>query len=104
VDIDDNALIAARDNAANNQVTLALRHSKEPLDERFDIVVANILTNPLCVLAPLLAARVARGGRIALSGVLAPQAEQVIAAYAPWLALHVGAERDGWVRLEGRQC
>jgi ribosomal protein L11 methyltransferase len=104
VDIDDNALTAARDNAANNQVTLALRHSKEPLDERFDIVVANILTNPLCVLAPLLAARVARGGRIALSGVLAPQAEQVIAAYAPWLALHVGAERDGWVRLEGRQC
>jgi ribosomal protein L11 methyltransferase len=104
VDIDDNALTAARDNAANNQVTLALRHSKELLDERFDIVVANILTNPLCVLAPLLAARVARGGRIALSGVLAPQAEQVIAAYAPWLALRVGAEREGWVRLEGRQC
>jgi ribosomal protein L11 methyltransferase len=104
VDIDDNALIAARDNAANNQVTLALRHSKEPLDERFDIVVANILTNPLCVLAPLLAGRVARGGRIALSGVLAAQAEQVIAAYAPLIALHVGAEHDGWVRLEGRQC
>lgn len=104
VDIDDNALTAARDNAANNQVTLGLRHSKEPLDERFDIVIANILTNPLCVLAPLLAARVARGGRIALAGVLALQAEQVIAAYAPWLALHVGAERDDWVRLEGRQC
>ena len=104
VDIDDNALIAARDNAANNRVTLALRHSKEPLDERFDIVVANILTNPLCVLAPLLAARVARGGHIALSGVLAAQAERVIAAYAPLIALHVGAERDGWVRLEGRQC
>lgn len=103
VDIDDNALIAARDNAANNHVALALRHSKEPLDERFDIVIANILTNPLCVLAPLLAGRVAGGGRIALSGVLAPQAAQVIAAYAPWLALHAGAERDGWVRLEG-QC
>jgi ribosomal protein L11 methyltransferase len=104
VDIDDNALIAARDNAANNRVTLALRHSKEPLDEGFDIVIANILTNPLCVLAPLLAGRVAPGGRIALAGVLAPQAEQVIAAYAPWLALQVGAERDGWVRLEGRKC
>jgi ribosomal protein L11 methyltransferase len=104
VDIDDNALIAARDNAAKNQVTLALRHSKEPLDERFDIVVANILTNPLCVLAPLLAGRVARGGRMALSGVLAAQAELVIAAYAPLIALRVGAERDGWVRLEGQQC
>jgi ribosomal protein L11 methyltransferase len=104
VDIDDNALIAARDNAANNGVTLALRHSKEKLDERFDIVVANILTNPLCVLAPLLAGRVAPGGRIALSGVLAAQAGQVIAAYAPMIALRVGAERDGWVRLEGRQC
>lgn len=102
VDIDDNALIAARDNAANNQVVLDLRHSKDPLDERFDIVIANILTNPLCVLAPLLAGRIAAGGRIALSGVLASQATQVIAAYAPWLALHAGAEREGWVRLEGR--
>jgi ribosomal protein L11 methyltransferase len=104
VDIDDNALIAARDNAANNGVTLVLRHSREKLDESFDIVVANILTNPLCVLAPLLAGRVARGGRIALSGVLASQAGQVIAAYAPLIALRVGAEREGWVRLEGERC
>jgi len=102
VDIDDNALIAARDNAANNGVTLGLRHSGEKLEERFDIVVANILTNPLCVLAPLLAGRVAPGGRIALSGVLAAQAERVIAAYAPLIALRVGAEREGWVRLEGQ--
>ena len=104
VDIDDNALIAARDNAANNEVALDLRHSREALEERFDIVVANILTNPLCVLAPLLVGRLAPGGRIALSGVLAAQAELVIAAYAPLIALRVGAERDGWVRLEGRQC
>jgi ribosomal protein L11 methyltransferase len=103
VDIDDNALIAARDNAGNNGVTLGLRHSKEKLEERFDIVVANILTNPLCVLAPLLAGRIAPGGRIALSGVLAAQAEQVIATYAPLIALHVGAEHQGWVRLEGRR-
>ncbi|MBN8473973.1 50S ribosomal protein L11 methyltransferase [Sulfuritalea sp.] len=104
VDIDDNALIAARDNAANNRVTLALRHSREKLDEQFDIVVANILTNPLCVLAPLLAGRIAPGGRIALAGVLALQADQVIAAYAPLVALRVGAEREGWVRLEGTRC
>ncbi|MDP1735317.1 MAG: 50S ribosomal protein L11 methyltransferase [Sulfuritalea sp.] len=104
VDIDRNALTAARDNAANNNVVLGLRHSGEKLEECFDIVVANILTNPLCVLAPLLVARIASGGRIALSGVLASQAEQVIAAYAPLIALRVGAELDGWVRLEGQQC
>ena len=104
VDIDENALIAAGDNAANNGVTIALRHSRDKLDERFDIVVANILTNPLCVLAPLLVGRLAPGGRIALSGVLASQADQVIAAYAPLIALRVGAELDGWVRLEGQQC
>jgi len=104
VDIDRNALTAAADNAARNEVALELRHSGEALDEQFDVVVANILTNPLCVLAPLLSARIGRNGRIALSGVLATQAEQVIAAYAPWLALHVGAEREGWVRLEGLRC
>jgi ribosomal protein L11 methyltransferase len=102
VDIDDNALIAAHDNAANNEVELALRHSRAPLEETFDCVVANILTNPLCVLAPLLAARVAPGGRIALSGVLESQAAQVIEAYSPFIALHAGATLDGWVRLEGQ--
>ena len=104
VDIDPNALIAAKDNAANNQVDLQLRHSALPLTEVFDIVVANILTNPLCVLAPLLVQRIAAGGRIALSGVLVTQAKQVIAAYAPYLPLNIGATRDGWVRLEGMRC
>jgi ribosomal protein L11 methyltransferase len=104
VDIDPNALIAAKDNATNNHIDLQLRHSAQPLNETFDIVVANILTNPLCVLAPLLIQRIAAGGRIALSGVLAAQAEQVITAYAPYLALKIGATRDAWVRLEGMRC
>lgn len=101
VDIDDKALLAAQDNAERNGVRLRLQHSRVELDERFDIVVANILTNPLCVLAPLLAARVAPGGRLALSGVLETQAEQVISAYAPFIALRVGGTHEGWVRLEG---
>lgn len=101
VDIDDKALEAAAANATRNGVALRLQHSAEPLEARFDRVVANILTNPLCVLAPVLAARVAPGGRLALSGVLEPQAGQVIAAYAPYLPLRVGATREGWVRLEG---
>lgn len=104
VDIDENALQATRDNAAANAVTLAVRHSGQPLDEQFDIVIANILTNPLCVLAPLLARRVAPGGWLVLSGVLAAQAQQVIDAYAPFIALHIGATHDGWVRLEGAAC
>ena len=104
VDIDDNALTAARDNAANNGVTLELRHSQAPIAESFALVVANIMTNPLCVLAPLLATRLAPGGRIALSGVLASQADEVIEAYAPFISLRIGATLDGWVRLEGGQC
>ena len=103
VDIDDNALIAARDNANNNHVEMALQHTREPLTACFDVVVANILTNPLCVLAPLLVARVAPGGRIVLSGVLETQADEVIAAYAPHLSLRVGAVHEGWVRLEGNK-
>lgn len=102
VDIDDNALIAAQDNANNNQVSMALQHTRVTLNATFDVVVANILTNPLCVLAPLLTARVAPGGRIVLSGVLESQADEVIATYAPYLTLQVGAVHEGWVRLEGR--
>jgi len=101
VDIDDRALEAARDNAERNAVALRLQHSGKPLQRRFTVVVANILTNPLCVLAPLLSARLSRHGSIALSGVLQPQAEQVIAAYSPFVALQVAAERDGWVLLTG---
>ncbi|BAL26032.1 50S ribosomal protein L11 methyltransferase [Azoarcus sp. KH32C] len=101
IDIDDKALEAAQDNAQRNNVSIRLQHSREPLDTTFNVVVANILTNPLCVLAPALAARVAPGGRIALSGVLDTQTDQVIAAYAPFLELRVGATREGWARLEG---
>ncbi|MEZ5612819.1 MAG: 50S ribosomal protein L11 methyltransferase [Rhodocyclaceae bacterium] len=100
-DIDEKALEAAADNASRNQVGMQLQHSTATLDTQYDLVVANILTNPLCVLAPAITARIAPGGRLALSGVLVTQAEQVIAAYAPFIALAVGATDDGWVRLEG---
>lgn len=102
VDIDDKAIEAARYNIERNRVRMRLQHTRTPLETRFDVVVANILTNPLCVLAPVLSARIAPTGRIALSGVLAAQADQVIEAYSAYVALHVGAEHEGWVRLEGR--
>jgi len=103
IDIDDKAVEAARDNAERNHARVRLQHSAVPLGDTFDLVVANILTNPLCVLAPAIAARVAAGGRVALSGVLETQADQVIEAWAPFIALHVGATLDGWIRLEGRR-
>ncbi len=101
VEIDLQAIEAARRNADQNNVVIDLRHSSQPLPETFDLVAANILTNPLCVLAPLLSSRVAPNGRLALSGVLDTQSQQVIDAYAPWIDLHVGAVREGWCRLEG---
>jgi ribosomal protein L11 methyltransferase len=101
VDIDPAALIAAADNATRNGVAMRLQPSSAPLDETFDRVVANILTNPLMLLAPLLVSRLKPGGRLALSGVLASQADQVIAAYAPHINVRVGAVHEGWVRLEG---
>ena len=105
VDIDDKALHAARANAQRNGVPLQLQDTAQPLDARFNFVIANILTNPLCVLAPLLAGRVAPGGSLALSGVLEAQAERVIDAYAPYIGLEVAAMRDGWVLLTGgRAC
>lgn len=103
IDIDEKAVDAARDNAERNAVAIRLQHSGVPLGDTFDLVVANILTNPLCVLAPAIAARVAPGGRVALSGVLETQASQVIEAWAPFIALQVGAAHDGWIRLEGQR-
>ena len=103
VDIDEKAVETAANNAASNGVSLHLQVSAKPLEGTFQRVVANILTNPLKMLAPLLAARVAPGGRLALSGVLEAQAEDVIAAYAPYIALTVGATFDGWVRLQGER-
>ncbi|TVT73040.1 MAG: 50S ribosomal protein L11 methyltransferase [Denitromonas halophila] len=101
VDIDEKAVDAARDNAERNQVNIELQISAKPLTDQFDLVVANILTNPLCVLAPALCAHVAPGGQLALSGVLDTQTQQVIDAYAPWITLKVGKTHDGWARLEG---
>ena len=103
IDIDEKAVEAARDNAARNHAALRLQHSAVPVGDTFDLVVANILTNPLCVLAPAISARVAPGGRVALSGVLETQAAQVIEAWAPYIALHVCAAHEGWIRLEGRR-
>jgi ribosomal protein L11 methyltransferase len=70
-------------------------------DARYDIVMANILANPLQVLAPALVQRIRPGGQIVLSGVLSRQADEVIATYSQWLTLSVWKESEGWVCLTG---
>jgi ribosomal protein L11 methyltransferase len=104
VDIDEQAVISTRDNARVNGVELAAMLPDELGEGVSDVVVANILSNPLKVLAPMLCARVAPGGSLVLSGVLARQAREVCDVYARWLPMSVWAERDGWVCLHGRKA
>lgn len=101
VDIDEQAVQSTRDNALVNRVQIASLLPEGLKDGLFDVVVANILSNPLKVLAPMLAGRVRNGGHLVLSGVLERQAEEVAAAYAPWLSMSVWQARDGWVCLAG---
>ncbi|WP_163649105.1 50S ribosomal protein L11 methyltransferase [Modicisalibacter sp. 'Wilcox'] len=105
-DIDPQALLATRDNAERNAIAAdrLLLHQPETLPaERFAVVLANILAGPLVELAPTIAGHVAPGGRLALSGILAHQAEDVLAAYRDQgLAMDEPVERDGWVLLTGR--
>ncbi len=105
VDIDPQAIISARENTERNHcdVTFFLPEdfaSARP-EVRYDVVVANILSGPLKVMAPMLTGRVADGGWLVLSGVLARQAEEVIACYQSWIQLSVSAEFEGWVALAG---
>jgi ribosomal protein L11 methyltransferase len=107
VDIDPQAIESAAENAARNHCDIefflpdTFAQSKHAV-QKFDIVVANILSSPLKVMAPMLSGRVAPGGALILSGVLARQAEEVAAAYAPFIKLGVWAEQEGWVALHGR--
>jgi len=106
VDIDAQAIAAARANATANRVDATFT----PADRfraggaTYDVVVANILANPLVVLSPLIAARVRGGGRLVLSGILAAQAPAVVSAYAGWFNIAVwSAGEDGWVALSGER-
>ncbi|MGC3871909.1 50S ribosomal protein L11 methyltransferase [Halomonas sp. GXIMD04776] len=104
-DIDPQALIASRDNAQRNGIAeprLRLYLPDQLPAGVEDIVVANILAAPLIELAPIIAARVATGGHLALSGILAKQADEVLEAYRnQGLQMDVPVEREGWVRLNG---
>ena len=101
VDIDAQAVTASCDNALLNDVTAHFCLPGELADGQYDIVVANILTNPLKGMAPLLAGRVRTGGQIVLSGILAEQAEDVMTVYREWFHFTPPEVDEGWVRLAG---
>ncbi|WP_313954270.1 50S ribosomal protein L11 methyltransferase [Accumulibacter sp.] len=101
VDIDPQAVTASISNAERNAVDVRFQDSAHQLQGQFDIVVANILANPLKVLAPAICGHVRPGGSLALSGILVEQTEELIAAYAPYLPLAVADAREGWVCLAG---
>ncbi len=101
VDIDPQAVIASRYNAQRNGVVVRFAGAEDPRPEPADLVVANILANPLKVLAPLLAELVLPGGHIVLSGILLSQAEAVAADYVRWFDLDPFAGSEGWVRVSG---
>lgn len=107
VDIDPQALESARFNSERNHCEIDYYLPEAfaqayPVGQTFAVVVANILAGPLQVMAPMLAGRVAAGGALVLSGVLDRQADEVIAAYAPYISLTVWAEHEGWVALAGQ--
>ena len=103
-DIDPQALEASRDNAGRNGIAAERFPLYLPGDMpagTYDVVVANILAGPLVQLAPTISAHVRPGGRLALSGILAEQADEVRAAYADLFELDPTAVQDGWVRISG---
>jgi ribosomal protein L11 methyltransferase len=105
-DIDPQAIVAARSNSEINNTEIRFVLPNEDAQElaaktKYDIVMANILANPLQVLAPALVNKMRPGGQIVLSGVLERQADEVIATYSQWLKLSVWKESEGWVCLQG---
>ena len=101
VDIDPQALATTTANASDNGVILRVAAPESLPPGTFDLVVANILAGPLIALAPLLAARTRKGGRIVLSGILESQAAEVAAAYAQDFDAGVIAAEEGWALVGG---
>ena len=108
VDIDEHAVTASHENAERNTCDFSKIHFSSThtgldasVSKPVDIVVANILANPLIMLAPILANAARSGGRIILSGILEAQADEVITTYRQWFDMQIAEEQEGWVLLTG---
>mgnify|MGYP000060578715 CR=1 FL=1 len=102
VDIDEAAVESTRLNAEANGVRLNAG-LPDAAQGTYRTVLANILATPLKVLAPLLCAHVAEGGALVLAGILERQADELKAAYAPYLSLAVEDQEDGWILMTARR-
>ena len=101
VDIDDAAVTSTELNAQANGVQL-MAGLPDKAQGQYQTVLANILATPLKVLAPLLCSYVSPGGHLVLAGILERQAEELKAAYAPWLALEVADAQEGWILMTAK--
>ena len=103
IDLDPQALEACAANALANDASIHVEPPDRLPGGCYDVVLANILARPLIELAPVFAAHTVASARIALSGVLAEQADQVIGAYASAFRMRVDATCEGWVLLAGER-
>lgn len=101
VDIDPVAVEAARENARLNDAGIEAMEPDALPPGTYRVVLANILSNPLKMLAPLLASHCAAGGDIVLAGILTGQADAVAECYRPWFDMQVWSQREGWTCLRG---
>jgi ribosomal protein L11 methyltransferase len=101
VDIDDAAVTSTELNAQANGVQLKAG-LPDKAQGQYQTVLANILATPLKVLAPLLCSYVSPGGHLVLAGILERHAEELKAAYAPWLALEVADAQEGWILMTAK--
>ncbi len=101
VDIDDQAIIASDYNARQNKVDIEFFNANAFTHRAFDVVVANILSSALMVLAPALAKYCKTGGKIALSGILESQKEALTARYSEWFDMDAPRQNDAWILLTG---
>lgn len=101
VDNDPQAITATQDNAQRNGVSIGVHLPQDEPVRAYPVVVANILASALDALAEALAARTAPRGRIAMSGILAGQEDELLARFAPWFDALAVARLDDWVRIDG---
>jgi ribosomal protein L11 methyltransferase len=104
-DIDPQALTATRENAAANELQsrVTICETAAALPGGVDVLVANILSGPLCELAPTFGSLVRPGGVVVLAGLLEAEVADVTRAYDAWFDIHLFENRDGWAGLSGKR-
>jgi ribosomal protein L11 methyltransferase len=101
VDIDSQAIVSSIYNAQQNRVEIDFYDANSFAEQTFDVLVANILSSALMVLAPVLAKYCKTGAKLALSGILQTQSEALITRYSEWFNMDAPSQKDAWILLTG---